>query len=215
MRLTDIQDIPNGKSLVTGVALAVASRLNSGRPKKHHRKACVIELGTAYGEHLEMLEHCDLIQRWTSVDVMYDWVPDVRPDEPFDPAKVDLRKVLRWLECSRAMRFEHHLLVGRTHDVACDVNSPVLLGSDILIVDACHHPVEAVTADYWDYRGFLTDEHFAVFDDINVHAPRVAVEQVEGQLRDRGYTVDRRDFSGRVAVLHVVSPAGIEPATPA
>ena len=193
---------------MTDVALCIARKLCDFDDL--HR-ASVIELGTAYGEHLSMLEYCDFIRRWTSVDVMYDWVPDVRPDEPFDPSRVDLKKVLRWLECSRSMRFEHHLLVGKTHDMACDTNAPLLLGSEILIVDGCHNPPEAVTADYWDYQAFLTAEHFAVFDDIGIHGPRMAIDEVEGQLRDRRYTVDRRDFES-VGVLHVVSPAGIEPA---
>lgn len=198
-----------GNSRVTDVALSIAS-------KQHLTDGCrssVIELGTAYGSHLSMLSQADYcIDRWTSVDVMYDWVPDVRPDEAFDPTRVDLGKVLAWLQNSRVIRFEHHLLVGRTHDMASDENAPILLGSNILIVDACHHPPPAVVADYWDYHGFLTPEHFAVFDDIDHGDPKVAMGEVEGQLRDLGYTVERRDLV-TVGVLHVVSPAGLEPAS--
>jgi len=186
--------VAGGQSPPLTVTNGIATML--GRPVH------VIEIGASYGRNLMCLAECP-IDRLTSVDCMYDWVPDVKQDEPFDLLLVDAAKVDEWHANSRALipNVDAVLIIGRSWDIAVDpANAGRLQGADILIVDGCHHPDSAVEADYWSFEPFLADEHYAVFDDLTHGDPEIAFEHIREKLGDRLIRSRRIDAVG---VLHV------------
>lgn len=187
------------ESLVTGVLRGILDR--SDRPLK------VIEIGTAYGNHLPQLRGCKNLTEMVSIDPMYDWVPDLKPDETFDPSLVNDVKVQSWEE--NAVGLPIRLVTMKSHDAAVGIE--IISGLyDVLLIDGCHHPIAAVEADYWDFLPHLTAEHTVIFDDINHGDPGIASERVESDLTERGFSVSREDVEGgRIRILRVSPPAEI------
>lgn len=184
---------------MSNVLLAAAAILSgSDRPLR------VIEIGTGWGTDLHELRSPNLA-RLVSVDPMYGWVPDVQPEEPFDHAKVDREKVASWDSNSAALfGTECHLLIAKSWDAAAEPRFfPTLSGTDILIVDGCHHPASAVEADYWSYRPHLADSHTVLFDDLNHGDPGIAFASIKEKLEAAGELVGSSDEGGYVGRLDV------------
>lgn len=164
---------PDVGTMPSAVAKALAAA-NPGRRLK------AIEIGTAYGAQL--IEYAGF-DRLLCVDPMYDWVPDVRPDERYDTSKTDERKLAQWLENASKVK-NAILFVGLSQETCHDEGFCELAkGADVLVIDGCHHPWRAVADDYWSYAGLLADEHYVVFDDVHDEDPRLAFENVARDLR--------------------------------
>lgn len=161
----------------------------------------VIEIGTSYGLQFRHLDGCDNLAEMVSIDPMYDWVPDLRPDDAFDESKVDCKKLYSWREHTAGMPVS--LVVSKSADAA--KSGAGLSGKfDVLLIDGCHHPADAVEADYWDFVPFLSDSHVVLFDDIDHGDPQIAADRVEQRLRDNGKTVCRDEFAGgKVRILKI------------
>jgi hypothetical protein len=160
----------------------------------------VIEIGTAYGEQLQQLRGCENLKELVSIDPMYDWVPDVKPEDQFDRDRVDAKKVSDWWKNSEGL--QAWLLISKSHDAP---SSGRLVGKfDVLVIDGCHHPADAVEADYWDFVPYLAHDHVAIFDDINHIDPEIASKNVVDKLIESGMEVQVQDAEGgRVRILRV------------
>lgn len=167
----------------------------------------VIEIGTAYGEHLYQLRGCTNLAEMVSIDTMYDWVPDVGPDEAFDPGRVDKAKVDRWNENN--VGISASLIISKSHDAA---SGSLLSGTfDVIVIDGCHHPTSAVESDYWDFVRYMAEDHIVIFDDINQGDPGVASSKIIEDLKQQGMAVSHEDVEGdRVRMVRV----SLQPPTP-
>ena len=178
------------ESLVTHVLRRILD--DSDRPLR------VIEIGTAYGDHLNQLRGCKNLLELVSIDPMYDWVPDLSLDEEFDEGRVDVAKVDAWIRNAKGLPAT--LIVTKSHDAAVGNKLPHS-NFDVLLIDGCHHPAEAVEADYWDFVPYLADDHVVIFDEVNHSDPVIAAEAVEGKLSG---CVSREDCEGgRVRILRI------------
>lgn len=177
----------------------------SGILASSENKLSVIEIGTGWGSDLHEINSSNLF-RLVSIDPMYSWVPDVKPDEVFDSALIDGNKIKEWEKNSSLLcNTECHLIVAKSWDAATNPdNFSILFGANVLIIDGCHHPSSAVEADYWAFRPFMTDRHTVLFDDINHGDPGIAFEEVKKKLESNGELLDSSDeggYLGRIEVL--------------
>jgi len=137
----------------------------------------VLEIGTGYGSHLPFF--APLCERVVCIDPMYDWVPDIRPDVKFDPTLTDQAKLDEWEQHAAPFRDKVELIIGVSHEVEYHfLNGPF----DIVIIDGCHHPWQAVAEDYLRLRHIMATPHYAIFDDTQSEDPKVAVRELEKQL---------------------------------
>lgn len=181
------------ESLVTGALVEILS--GSDRPLS------VIEIGTAYGEHLHQLRGCTNLKEMVSIDPMCNWVPDLGPDDKFNPDMIDHAKVDGWKRLRGELPIS--LLIAKSDDAALGNMLPHS-DFDILLIDGCHHPAKAVEDDYWNFVTYLKQDHIVLFDDINHSDPQIAAESVEKKLVDEGSSVIREDVcGGRVRILRV------------
>lgn len=155
----------------------------------------VIEIGTGYGDQLQYF--APLCQRVFSIDVMYDWVPDIKPSESFDPTRVDAVKMSTWHSASAAFSSKVVLITGSSYEVCSDpAQIGQFSGSNIIIVDGCHHPSEAVQLDYWNFFDYLAVEHYAVFDDMQENDCSSACNAVVEKLKLDGHSVVEAQLEG-------------------
>lgn len=170
------------------------------------KKINVVEIGTGYGTDLIEIYSKNL-QKLSCIDPMYDWVPDVKPDEKFDQAKVDSKKVESWNKNSKELikkGVKCNLIIGKSADIAVDeAKSKTLFNTNLLIIDGCHHPISAVEDDYWLYRKFMSKEHVVLFDDINHGDPGIAFENVKNKLEASGELVSYSLEGGYIGRLDV------------
>lgn len=164
------------------------------------RPLSVIEIGTAWGEHLHHLEGCNNLKEMVSIDPMYNWVPDVPPDEVFDPLKVDQSKVDKWTVAKGDLPIS--LIISKSSDAAGTLPHSSF---DVLVIDGCHHPASAVESDYWDFASHLVTNHIVLFDDINHGDPCAAADAIEKKLTLEGHTVIREEevYRGKVRTLRI------------
>jgi hypothetical protein len=164
------------------------------------RPLSVIEIGTAYGDHLYQLRGCGNLKEMVSIDPMYDWVPDLRPDDQFVLERVDAVKVERWNENRGDLPAS--LLISKSCEAAGRLPHS---NFDVLVIDGCHHPASAVESDYWDFVPYLVPDHIAIFDDINHSDPCIAADAVEKRLLADGHSVTREEdvYRGMVRVLRI------------
>jgi predicted O-methyltransferase YrrM len=154
----------------------------------------IIEIGTSYGYQLGRYSGAD---RLVCIDTMYDWVPDVRDDEGFDPSRVDQRKLDTWRqnldEAGLSDRTE--LVIANSYEAFDDQGvTKMLEGSDVLVIDGCHAPMELVLKDYQNYKKFMNNPHYVVWDDVNKGPVREAADSAERELREQGADVELRDY---------------------
>lgn len=153
----------------------------------------LLELGTGYGSQIPYIApHYDVI---VSIDAMYDWVPDIMPDQPFDHSLVDNAKVAAWTDASAPWKSSTHLFLGNTFDVHKEKEAELLkfCPFDVLVVDACHHPAASVEADFWNHIKFMDQEFVVVFDDVHETDPMIACRNVLARLESEGRNVLTRE----------------------
>jgi len=185
--------VPEGPSWPSRLAAALLTKLG---------KLKVIEIGTAYGNHLKTYGH--LASRIVCIDPMYDWVPDITENDGFDSQKVDQRKIAVWhqnaLECGNHIE----LITGNSY---ISHESNVLNESfEILLIDGCHHPASEVVKDYKLYLKHLTNPHYVVWDDLRESDIKEAVRLQKIFLEEQGLKVEEKSFnSGAEALLQFIS----------
>jgi hypothetical protein len=164
------------------------------------RPLSVIEIGTAYGDHLYQLRGCENLKEMVSIDPMYDWVPDLGPNDQFVLDKVDKTKVDRWNDNRGSLPVS--LVISKSCDAAGSLSHS---NFDVLVIDGCHHPAAAVESDYWGFATHLMQDHIVIFDDINHSDPCTAANAIEKRLTEDGHTVtvDEEMFRGMVRVLRI------------
>ena len=125
----------------------------------------VLEIGTAYGKQLPSF--APFCERVVCVDAMYDWVPAIGRTTPHDPKKVDKAKIDEWNRNVEPFREKTRLFVGNSFDMHRDLElRSAASGSNVIVVDGCHHPAEAVRDDYLNFFPLMALPHYAVFDDM-------------------------------------------------
>jgi hypothetical protein len=170
---------------------------------KLDKRIKVIEIGTAYGTNLGSL-YCPNIEFLTSIDPMYNWVPDVNEEMSFDETLIDKEKIAAWEINAAAFLPQTHcnLIVLKSSDAARREDyEKYLNGATILVIDGCHHPTSAVEADFWDYEKFMTDDYFIVMDDLNHGHPQEAFDLIISKL---GASVIEQSKLANVGILHIV-----------
>lgn len=155
----------------------------------------LLELGTGYGSQMPFV--LPTIASVTSIDAMYDWVPDLKEDDKFETRLIDQKKIDTWQANVAPWKEKTVLLIGSTHEIHSTMEKTLFgLGPfDILIVDACHHPVSAVEADFWNYRKFMAPECFIIFDDMQSDDPRTARDNVALKLSTDNCLLHQRDIA--------------------
>lgn len=125
----------------------------------------VLEIGTSYGRQLPTF--VGLASKTVCVDPMYDWVPDVSEADGFVEGKVDEAKLLSWKSFrDQSPGADVELVIGNSYLVHDDSRYTELFSNtDILIIDGCHHPREAVLKDFLNFRKHLSREYFIIWDD--------------------------------------------------
>lgn len=164
----------------------------------------VIEIGTSYGQNLK--EFVPFTSASLHVDPMYEWVPDLGEDVKFDHKLVDDKKLDEWYknmdECQVSL--DHLLCIGSSFEIhEKDWFIERASGSDILIIDGCHHPLQAVKNDYLNFRKFMNNPHYVVWDDMQEGDCVGAADQIRDQLISEGYSVAERTINNvRVQYIH-------------
>lgn len=184
---------------IAGIDHFSACSMGAAHVGKNVNGLKLLELGTGYGGQLKFL--LPVFLTVTSIDVMYDWVPDLKPDQPFDLALVDRKKIDIWEAGVATWREKIKLIVESTF--TAHMTQANLLSSsgpfDVLIVDACHHPASSVEADFWNYVPFMADEFFVVFDDVHETDSATARDDVIKKLTS----------SGRMPIVRAIQNGGI------
>lgn len=171
------------------------------------RSVRVVEIGTSYGDNLPSNMSSAFISHFTAIDPMYDWVPDLPPTEKFDSSLVDAEKLRRWHENAKKLYSSTivNLIIGSSYYVCLDATryGSMLELTDVLIVDGCHHPTEAVESDYRNMEWALADEHFVLFDDLSHNDPQIAFNNIVADLTSRQDYVVETIIIADVGILHV------------
>lgn len=133
----------------------------------------VLEIGTAYGNQLPF--YCEHYKRVVCVDPMYSWVPDLKPGSEFEPARIDPRKVHNW---TKNAGDACELVIGSSFEVHDDPDwlHVFMPGFDVIIVDGCHHPKEAISGDYLNFLPYMEFPHYVIFDDVQWRDVRLGAE---------------------------------------
>jgi len=182
--MKNVLDDPGGNNEgdTSSCARAVEWVLSKTGPLK------ITEIGTGYGTHLHILT--SLASSLICVDAMYDWVPDVKPDEIHAEARIDSKKLESWnmhAELARKTGAKVELIIGNSFDPIVHEN-PVFLETELLIIDGCHHPADAVFQDYLNFRKHMTTSHYLVWDDVQESDPMTAVQKCKEMLKNEGRT---------------------------
>lgn len=149
---------PNIYCKVSGMVMACVAELNRlGRPYP-----TIIEIGSADGDGT--IRFAGFCERVISIDTMLEGRPDVTGVESPEP---DFGRVDAFI--NRMHGFPVELVVGASLDpktikIVRDLLEGALV--DILVIDGCHHPFEAVWGDFETYYPFVKKGGFVVFDDL-------------------------------------------------
>ena len=158
----------------------------------------VIEIGTGYGEQL--LYFVPLCSHVVCIDPMYDWVPDIVEDQGFDENRVCEKKLASWNTACKDFIDKITLIVGNSflNEV---INDERHTKYDLIIIDGCHHPVDAVCKDYWNYQKYMNYPHYVLFDDINQADPGAAFGKVQDELRKKFNIVQVENHGGKCSTV--------------
>jgi cephalosporin hydroxylase len=135
---------------------------------EHHRlhknKPVVLEIGCADGQGV--MRYAGFCEKVVCVDPMTTGRPDIfsksKTDIAADEKKMNIFK-------SRTSEFPVDLVVGCSlWQDTLDAVAKSLNGRkvDVLVIDGCHHPFEAVWGDFEAYYPFVAAGGFIVFDDL-------------------------------------------------
>lgn len=150
----------------------------------------VIEIGTSYGPQLKFFAPKSTIT--VCVDPMYNWVPDVKDDADADPNLIDQNKVFTWKENTKDFADKVELVIANSYFVHQKPEyEERFKDTDILIVDGCHHPSDLVLKDYTNFRRFLKDEHFVIFDDVHEGDVAKARDDAVKEMVGLGYQTEQ------------------------
>lgn len=159
----------------------------------------VIEIGTGYGNQLQIF--ADLTSKLTCIDAMYDWVPDIVPSHVHSKDSVDKKKLTTWRSHAKPFKNKIQLLIGSSYDEMI-YGDQRLAGTELLIIDGCHHPEDAVLQDYLNFRKQLTSPHYVIWDDHNDGDVQRAVEKAKGLLTKEGFSFETKQF-GKTLIMFV------------
>ena len=157
-------------------------------------KPKVIEIGTGYGDQLPHFgAGCSKL---ICVDAMYNWVPDLTLAEGHDTNKFDQKKFDNWTSHVEPFKDTAQLVIGNSFLVHSEEQYQELFkDTNVLIVDGCHHPAQAVADDYLNFRKFLTNPHYVLFDDMGFSDCRQGSDMCKKILASEGYSVSSVDIT--------------------
>lgn len=184
---------------VSGMALEAIYRLN----QEGHRKPVVIEIGTADGIGTRRI--AGFCSKLIGIDAMVNGRPDIvsdqKQDMQLDQAKIDEFKL-------NTRNLPVDLIIGcscwpdvveRVTDLVWGATAD---GADLLIVDGCHHPFEAVWKDFELYSPLVRPGGYVIFDDLYEEC----IEQAHQKAISQGYVqVDRWG----VKTPHILQEVGL------
>lgn len=155
--------------------------------KENNRLPLVLEIGCADGQGV--MRYGGFCRKVICIDPMVNGRPDI-DSKKFENLVVDNDK-LEVLK-RRTQDFNMTVIIG------CSLWDDTLnklkemLGNetiDILVVDGCHHPFEAVWGDYEKYSPFVTTGGYVIFDDTYEDC----IQQVVDKVLDTG-NYQKHDF---------------------
>lgn len=176
---------PNIYCKVSGMALQCISDFN----KENGRHPLVVEIGCADGQGT--MRFAGFAARVICIDPMVNGRPDIdgniRENLPVDIDKIRLFR-------HRTMDFDLSLVVGCSiwPETVAEVNR-LLQGAkiDVLIIDGCHHPFEAVYADFETYYPMVTCGGYVIFDDLYEEC----IQQAYDKARDDHKMIEHDRFA--------------------
>jgi len=149
--------------------------------RKNARRPVVLEIGCAEGQGT--MRYAGFCERVICVDPMVEGRPDV-----FSTNRVGIHvsshgKIDEFKR--RTREFPVELIVGCSlwPDVIDQVRNS--LGGDrvdVLIIDGCHHPFEAVWGDFVAYYPFVSQGGFVIFDDLYEECIFKAYQKAQEEL---------------------------------
>lgn len=155
---------PNIYCKVSGMVMRCISILND----EDRRLPSVIEIGCADGQGT--MRYAGFCSSVIAVDAMAPGRPDLVGTAQDNEIIPDQAKIAEFKR--RTADFPVDLVVVLSLDPRTieEVRGILLWGSsptvDILVIDGCHHPFEAVWADFEAYIGFVRPGGFVIFDDL-------------------------------------------------
>lgn len=129
------------------------------------RRPIVLEIGCAEGQGTQ--RYAGFCEKVICVDPMVGGRPDIFSKSETDNLQVDSAKLADFKR--RTQDFPVELVIGASlWKKTIDEVEKKLSGAkvDILVVDGCHHPFEAVWADFVEYFKFVSKDGFVIFDDL-------------------------------------------------
>jgi cephalosporin hydroxylase len=165
----------------------------------------VIEIGGSYGAQLGM--YAPFASMTVCIDTMYDWVPDVPERDGFDRSRIDQKKLESWNKHADACGTDVRLVINSSYMAHNDPENEKLFSeTQVLIIDGNHHGAEVVK-DYTNYRKFMTNDHYVIWDDVNIDDVNGAATSAKNMLESEGYAVHERDFKN-ARLFFVSCPLG-------
>jgi hypothetical protein len=134
--------------------------------RENKRRPVVLEIGCADGQGTQ--RYAGFCEKVICVDPMVAERPDIFstvPDEKM--SKVDDKKLDEFRR--RTIDFPVHLIIGCSLWPDAITSVKKQLGDDkvdILVIDGCHHPFEAVWGDFVTYFPLVSENGFVIFDDL-------------------------------------------------
>ncbi len=167
---------PNIYCKVSGMAVEAIHRLNT----EENRLPIVIEIGCADGQGT--MRYAGLCKKVIAIDAMVQGRPDIISDQKehmnLDEAKLnDFQR--------RVSDFPVELVIGSSTWDETVSKVQELLGNekaDLLIVDGCHHPFEAVWKDFELYSPMVKTGGYVIFDDLYEECIELAYKKCISEL---------------------------------
>lgn len=151
---------PNIYCKVCGMTMRCISRLND----EENRLPLVCEIGCADGQGV--MRYAGFCSEVICIDPMVESRPDIHSDSD-DELPVDSSKLSLFND--RTKEFNVKLIMGLSLSKKTIEEFKKVLGDrklDILVVDGCHHPYEAVIGDFNAYYQFVKKGGYIIFDDL-------------------------------------------------
>lgn len=167
--------------------------------KETGRKPVVIEIGCADG--LGTMRFAGLCERVICIDPMVSGRPDIDSRQRSE-LKADDHKMADFSRNTNGMPVELVRGCSLWQETIDDVKRR-LAGevADILVIDGCHHPFEAVWGDFEAYDPLIRKGGFVIFDDLYEDCILQAYQKA---IDDRGMTIHERWKCAEPGVLQEV-----------
>lgn len=168
---------------VSGMAMEAIARLN----REGVRLPTVIEIGTADGQGTS--RYAGFCGKVIGVDMMASGRPDIVSYYK-EPSEVDESKLESFKNRTRELPVD--LVIGSSAWEETVQQVKEKLGgkkADVLVVDGCHHPFEAVWKDFTLYQPLVSENGYIIFDDLYEEcieqAYRKAIDEFDYEEVDR------------------------------